>query len=867
MTGPGSSAATQLNDRGARIARVIEDVAARRIAGEVLPDDRIVAANSDLLPELAAELRELQHVMYARQRAAARTPDDSIAALLGTLPGYADLRERYRGGQAVVYEATQASTRRPVAIKVMRGGPFASPRDHARFEQEVHILAQLRHPNIVTVHDSGSVAGCAYFVMDFIPGRPLDEYVAHARLDQRKMLALFAKVCEAVNVAHLRGVIHRDLKPSNIRVDPNGEPHVLDFGLAKVSEFDAIAEGREQSMTATGQFVGSMPWASPEQASGRPGAIDVRTDVYSLGVMLYYLLTGRYPYDVFGNIRDVLDNILRVEPARPSSVGSRINHELETIVLKCLAKEQARRYQSAGELARDIRHYLAGEPIAAKRDSALYVLRKTAQRHKFGVGVAAMILVIVIGSSVALFALYREAAAQSVIAGQQRDRAEKQATIAENEKDRAETEVEKSLRVQKFLADLLSAANPEEAVGQDVTVRQVLDDAAGRIDVEVAEFPDAEGSIRSTLGRAYQSLGLYDEAEAQLVEALALLRETLGEDHTETITAMHNLALLRWKQGRMEEAIELVRAELAACERSLPPEHEDRLTALNALGVLLQQVNQHAEAEQVLREVVDLRGEVSGDDHPDTLIAVGNLAMLLVELDRAAEAEPLMRDVLDAQRRTLGDDHPATLGSINNLGGLVRMLGRDEDAAALYKEAADGMARVFGADHPDTLTAQSNVAMSLLRQERMDEAETLMREVLDARRRVLGNEHMDTLNSVVMLGRLLSKTGDAAAAEPMLREAVETAERTLPPGHPYILAFRNNLGGCLLELQRFDEAEPHLVASFEGFRDALGPEHPMTQSAIGALIKLYDAWGRPDAAAPYRAMLPPAAAPETSPGD
>lgn len=861
MAVPGSSA-THLQDRDARIARVVEDVAARRIAGEVLPDERVIAEHADLLPELTNELRELQRVMFARQRAAAPASDDGLASLLGAIPGYTELRERYRGGQAVVYEATQSSTRRPVAIKVMRSGPFATPRDHARFEQEVHILAQLRHPNIVTVHDSGSVAGCAYFVMDFIPGRPLDEYVAHAGLDQRRTLALFAKVCEAVNVAHLRGVIHRDLKPSNIRVDPNGEPHVLDFGLAKVSAFDAIADGREESMTATGQFVGSMPWASPEQASGRPGAIDVRTDVYALGVILYFLLTGRYPYDVFGNVRDVLDNIMRVEPARPSSVGGRVNHELETIVLKCLAKEPARRYQTAGELARDVRHYLAGEPIAAKRDSGWYVLRKTAARHKFGVGVAAMILTIVVGASVALFAMYREAAAQALAAEAQRDRAERQAVRAESEKNRAETEVEKSLRVQKFLADLLSAANPEEAQGREVTVREVLDEAAARIDEEVADFPDAEGTIRAVVANAYQSLGQYEAAEPHFVEALALLHESLGEAHHETISATHNFALLRWKQGRMDEAIDLVKAELAACERSLPPEHEDRLTALNALGVLLQQVNQFEEAERVLREVVELRRETSGPDAPDTLIAVGNLALLLVDLDRPAEAEPLMRDVLETQRRTLGNDHPATLGSVNNLGGLLKTLGREEEAAAFYEEAADGMARVFGAEHPDTLTAKNNLAMSLQRQERLEESETLLREVLEARRRVLGDEHMDTLNTIVMLGRLLSKRGDAADAEPMLREAVDIAQRTLPPGHPYILVFRNNLGGCLMELARYDEAETELLASYEGLRDALGPEHAMTQGAIGAMIKLYDAWGRPDDAASFRGMLQPTDADE-----
>src|SRR4029079_10079841 len=264
--------------------------------------------------------------------------------------------EIHRGGQGVVYQAIQKNTKRKVAIKVMREGPFAGAKDKVRFEREVQILGSLNHPHIVAIHDSGLAAGNFYFVMDYISGQPLDLYMSSGKRSIDETLRLFIKIGQAVTAAHLRGIIHRDLKPRNIRIDQNGEPHILDFGLAEIATAEVMGESRPQVMTIPGQFVGSLPWASPEQAEGTPDKIDVRTDVYSLGVVLYEMLTGKFPYEVVGNMRDVLDNILRAEPARPSTVRRQINDEVETIVLKCLAKDRDRRYQSARELARDIDH-------------------------------------------------------------------------------------------------------------------------------------------------------------------------------------------------------------------------------------------------------------------------------------------------------------------------------------------------------------------------------------------------------------------------------------------------------------------------------------------------------------------------------
>jgi len=324
-----------------------------------------------------------------------------------SIPGYEIIRKIHRGGQGVVYQAIQKATKRKVAVKVMREGPFASKKDIARFEREVEVLGQLNHPNLVVIHDSGMASGCFYYVMDYVPGQSLKDWMAAGERSIEECLHLFVKICEAANAAHLRGVIHRDLKPGNIQIDAEGQPHILDFGLAKV------AGGTEASlMTITGQFVGTLRWASPEQAEEVPSKIDIRTDVYSLGVILYQMLTGQFPYDVIGNTRDVLDRVINAEPARPSTIRREINDEVETIVLKCLNKERERRYQTAGELARDIRHYLNGEAIEAKRDRILYILRKHLWRYRLPFAAAAGIALILAMGLFFSLALWRQARAE-----------------------------------------------------------------------------------------------------------------------------------------------------------------------------------------------------------------------------------------------------------------------------------------------------------------------------------------------------------------------------------------------------------------------------------------------------------------------
>jgi len=399
----------EIPSQDVRIGKIIGELLDRRARGEQISEEQVVAEHPDIADEIRKELRAAEVLLRGR------AGDLPVAELLSipedSFPGYQILGEAHRGGQGVVLKAIQKATRRRVAIKVMRDSLFTGSSDDPRFNREVQILGALKHPRIVTIHDSGVANGRRYLVMDYIAGQPLDVWNASRSRPIRETLSLFVKICEAINAAHLKGIIHRDLKPSNIRVDSAGEPHILDFGLAKIGPA-SLEDSSFQTMTETGQFLGSVPWASPEQTLGDPNRIDTRTDVYSLGVILFQLLTGRFPYDVVGPMRDVLDRISNAEPIRPSSLCKEIDDEVETIILKCLRKEPERRYQTAGELGRDVQRYLDGEPIEAKRDSTLYVLKKTLHRHRTAVGVAIAFAVLVAASLVLSTSLWRQAVAE-----------------------------------------------------------------------------------------------------------------------------------------------------------------------------------------------------------------------------------------------------------------------------------------------------------------------------------------------------------------------------------------------------------------------------------------------------------------------
>lgn len=432
-----------------------------------------------------------------------------------TFPGYTVLREIHRGGQGVVFEATQNRGRRRVAIKMLRHGAFAGPTEHARFEREVEVLAQFQHPHIVRLYEGGAVQGKLYYAMDFVEGLPFDIYVRETGCSVRETIRLVGKIADAVHAAHLKGIVHRDLKPGNIRVDSTGEPHLLDFGLAKFTrDYEAVAPA--EPITVTGQFMGSLPWAAPEQVDGSPDGVDIRTDVYAIGVLLYHALTGRFPYDIVGSMRAVMDNIVKAQPPRPSTLRDGIDDDVDTIVLKCLSKERERRYQSAGELVEDIKRYLSGEPIAAKRESAWYVLRKAAHRHRAVAILVGVLAVATVAYAATMTALYRRA------------------WLSEQESARAAQRADREARelhaVLESFVDTASKKLGRIAGAQGV--RKELNQIAFAQLLRLVDQQDDNPVVRGTLATSHalladlaESLGDYPSAREHTIKARTLFEQ------------------------------------------------------------------------------------------------------------------------------------------------------------------------------------------------------------------------------------------------------------------------------------------------------------------------------------------------------
>lgn len=749
--------------------------------------------------------------------------------------GYEILREIHRGGQGVVYQAIQTSTRRTVAIKVLREGPFAGEQDRNRFERETAILAQLSHPHIVGIIDRGVESGCYYFIMDFVDGASLERYADAENLDIRSRLRLFTEVCEAVNFAHLRGIIHRDLKPGNILIDTNGRPRILDFGLAKSTDGEAASFG---SQTLTGQFVGSLPWASPEQVQGDAAQIDTRTDVYSLGVMLYHLLTGTFPYRVAGSMRDVLDNIVRAEPPAPSSVvgrgaitsGSgrpeRLDRDLDAIVLKCLGKDREGRYQTAGELARDIRRYLAGEPVEARRQGTWYVVGKSLKRHRVAAAVSAGFLVLVLAASVVSLALWR-------MAVRERD----EAVAAQR---RADLEAAKSIQIARFAQDMLSGIDPATAGDLDKRLmRLVLDDAAARVERELAGQPAVEASIRRTIGLSYQAIGEWPSAARQLEKSLELFRAAASEMDPETLGVLNDLGMLYKEQGRLPDA-------QAACEKAiegrtllLGPEHRDTLISRSNLAEVLKEQGNPLEAEALNRIVLEARTRTLGPEHPDTLTSLNNLAIDLQMLQRTDEAEAILRKVIEVESRVKGPTHPESMRTVNNLAIILQYTGRLEEAENILREGVALRERVLGKDHPDTLRSLGTLAETIRRKGDLPEAEKMFRHVIDEYRRVLGSAHPTVALHIYTLANIVATRGDLPGAEPLFREALEICRTSLPPSHLQTGHSKLGLAACMLKLKKFSEAEELLLEVQKLFEGNPEVDRYWHQSLAVCFMNLY----------------------------
>jgi tetratricopeptide (TPR) repeat protein len=773
---------------------------------------------------------------------------------------YRILRLIGEGGMGTVYEAEQEDPRRIVAVKMIKLG-LATPDQLRRFRQESQALARLQHPGIAQIYESNTAdtgfGPQPYFAMEFIRGLPLNEYAEAQHLNTRERLALMVKVCEAVHHAHQRGLIHRDLKPGNILVDELGQPKILDFGVARLTQADAPeADAPATMQTGLGQIVGTLAYMSPEQVLGDPLEVDTRSDVYALGVILYELLGGRPPYEVNRRqLPEAVETIRNEEPASLSTINRNYRGDIETIAKKALEKDKTRRYESAADLGADIQRYLNDEPITARPPSTVYQLRKFARRHRGLMGgAAAVFLVLVAGISVSTWEAIRanqaskaalaqrdRAAAAERTATEQRDRevesqraataAEARAVAARNravaEKQRADEESASAKAISDFLQkDLLAQASANTQAGPatkpdpDLKVRTALDRAAARIDGKFANQPLVEASIRQTMGKTYRDLGLLPEAQRELERALELRRQVLGEDRKETLEVKDNLAQVYDSEGKYPQAEAMFSKALEVLRRVAGSQDPETLDLVDDLGVLYMHQLKYAQAEPLLAEVFEARRRIRGESDPDTLLVMNNLGGVYNGEGKYDQAERLLVTTLALRRRVSGDEHPNTLTVMNNLALAYGFQGKYGDAEDLYKRALEIRRRVLGEEHAYTLDVMHNLAALYRKEGKYPEAEALFVKTIDIRRRVAGKDHPNTLaamSNLAMVYRLESKYPEAEA---LFRDVRDARGHVLGNNNPSTLYSAVLLGLVQLQEQKYQEAGNTLRTALNGYQTA-----------------------------------------------
>jgi len=744
---------------------------------------------------------------------------------------YRLIRELGTGGMGQVWLAEQTEpVRRLIALKLIRTGTYDTD-VVKRFQAERQSLAIMDHPAIAKVFDAGTTpAGQPYFAMEYVDGLPITDYCDQKKLGIRERLTLLLQVCEGVQHAHQKAMIHRDLKPSNILVvdiDGKPRPRIIDFGLAK-----AIAPSApgQTLFTHLGAFLGTPGYMSPEQADPEVQDIDTRADVYSLGVLLYELLTGYLPFDTTDWKKQKLDEILRQlresDPRRPSSkvsanrdtsstraaargVDSRqlaklLRGDLDWIELKALEKNRERRYGTAFELAADIGRYLENRLVVARPASTAYRLRKYIRRNRASVAVVTGIFILLIAFAIA----------QTI-----------QLRRITRERDRAD-------RIAGFMTSMFKVSDPSEARGNSITAREILDRAAKDVDSGLTKDPELQAQMMYEMGSVFKNLGLYDRAQMLLTQSLQIRRRVLGTNSVDTLTSLNTLAKTMYLQGRYAEAEKLFREALEIRRRVLGTGHPDTLQSQSDLAENLSVQGRYADAEKLRQETYDIRRRILGPEHPSTLDSMGNLAISLEDLGRFTDAEKLWRETLAARRRVLGPEHQITLDTMNNLALDLEREDQYADAERLERETIEMRRRILGPEHPDTLDSMSNLARFLGRQDRYADAEKQLREVLDVQRRIIGPEHPDTLHTLSDLAATISAENRYAEAEKLQRELLEMRARVLGPEAPDTLQARTGLSNILTHQGHYEEAEKLLGETLQSQRRLFGPDNPRTVKSV-----------------------------------
>jgi tetratricopeptide (TPR) repeat protein/tRNA A-37 threonylcarbamoyl transferase component Bud32 len=741
-------------------------------------------------------------------------PDEAVGTTIGR---YKVLEKVGEGGCGVVYVAEQTlPVRRRVALKIIKLG-MDTKMVVARFEAERQALAMMDHPNIAKVLDGGSTeSGRPYFVMELVRGIRITDYCDQNNLTTKQRLDLFIKVCQAIQHAHQKGIIHRDIKPSNILVtlhDGVPVPKVIDFGIAKATE------GRLTDATVytqLNQFIGTPAYMSPEQAEMSGLDIDTRSDIYSLGVLLYELLAGSTPFDakeLMSRGVDAMRKTIREQEApRPSTrfatlkgeeltttakrrsadkstLAHQLQGDLDWIVMKCLEKDRMRRYETANGLAADLNRHLNDEPVVARPPSAVYKFQKALRRNKLaftaGTAIAAML---VLGIAASLW---------------QARRANREARRALQAEAVAKERLAESQAVSKFMTGVFQSPDPARN-GRTITVVETLDRAVTNLDHDLAAQPGVRAQLQTTLGGTFESLGLYDEAISLKEKALDYNLKTFGSEHTNTLGAMQNLMVSYFHAGRYDETLKVCEELLAVRRKLNGPEHPDTLKAMGSLANCYSVTGRQDEALKLREEVLRLRRKVLGPEHPDTLIAMGRLEMSYSAAGRKDDALKLNEEVLALDRKVLGPEHPNTLVAIGGLANCYFVAGRRDEALKLREEVLTLDRKVLAPGHPNTLGAMENLAVSYADAGRKDEALKLQEEALALSRKVNGPKYPDTLEAMNSLASTLATSDKATIRNGT--NAVQLAEAAVAATSRKNPDYLDTLAAAYAEMQQFDKA-------------------------------------------------------------